>query len=129
MAAVRQAPPSRGQEKQGGVEQAAEREEETSKLPSSPEATTERAVGNMPIAGVIGESVEGSSFDFRVLDYFTTDRYYYNGGLYEEEEAISQLGKFVVVNYSLTNTSAGTISPFFNAYLHGRAGSGNVEVY
>jgi hypothetical protein len=116
--------PVEKQEKQVGAEQVAREEEQ-----ASPEPTTAEAVGNIPIAGIVGESVEAGSFDLRVLDYFVTDNYYYNGGLYEEEEGISQLGKFIVVNYSLTNTSPGTISLFFNAYLHARANSGKIEVY
>jgi hypothetical protein len=121
--------PVERQEEQGGMEQAAGRGEEKSKSPSSPEATTERAVGNIPISGIMGENVEASSFDLRVLDYFVTDHYYYNGGLYEEEDAFASLGKFIVVNYSLTNTSSGTTSPNFNAYLHAQTKSGKVEVY
>src|SRR5215207_6377262 len=72
---------------------------------------------------IVEEKVERSSFDLRsalrVLDYFTAEQYYYvitrvgPGAEYVvfEEDAISQAGKFVVVNYSVTNTSPQTIEP------------------
>jgi hypothetical protein len=129
--------PMERQEERGGVEQAAPQGEGRSKKPppssaptASPEAATGQAVGNMPIAGTIGENVEAGSFDLRVLDYFTADNYYYATDLYMEDEqnVISQAGKFVVVNYSVTNTSPQTISPTPMAQLHARAAD-NVEVY
>jgi hypothetical protein len=74
--------------------------------------------------------VQASSFDLRVLDYFVTDHYYYLADPYfdEVQDYFSQAGKFVVVNYSLTNTSPQTITPTPMAQLHARAGD-NVEVY
>jgi hypothetical protein len=86
---------------------------------------------------IVGEKVEGSSFDLRVLDYFTADQYYYvirtpfRGRLEVvfEEDAISQAGKFVVVNYSLTNTSSQTIEPVLSAQLHVKGADGKTEVY
>jgi hypothetical protein len=110
-------------------------------------------VGNMPIAGIVGEKVKGSSFDLRVLDYFSADHYYYAIDRYVEircnrnpygchlvedppyidkaEEATSQEGrKFVVVNYSVTNTSPQrTIEPTLSAQLHVRGADGKTEVY
>ena len=86
--------------------------------------------GNMPIAGTIGENIEAGSFDLRVLDYFVTDHYYYmtDPSLDEIQDYFSQAGRFVVVNYSVTNTSPQTIRPAPMARLHVRAGD-RVEVY
>lgn len=114
--------PVERQEKRGGVEQA-----EPAPEPTEP---TQQVVGNMPIAGVIGENIAAGSFDLRVLDYFTADEYYYATDLYmeDEQDALSQAGKFVVVNYSITNTSPQTISPTPIGQLHARA-AGRVEVY
>jgi hypothetical protein len=124
--------PVEKQEKQEGVEQAGEGEEPKTVTPHpAAEPTTAQAVGNIPISGVVGENIQTSSFDLRVLDYFVTDHYYYLTDLTFEsmqEDQFSQLGKFVVVNYSLTNTSPQTISPAPIAQLHARAG-GKVEVY
>jgi hypothetical protein len=86
---------------------------------------------------IVGEKVEGSSFDLRVLDYFTAEQYYYVirrlGSMAEyvvfEEDAISQAGKFVVVNYSVTNTSPFTIEPVLSAQLHVKGADGKTEVY
>jgi hypothetical protein len=86
---------------------------------------------------IVGENVEGSSFDLRVLDYFTAEQYYYVirrlGSMAEyvvfEEDAISQAGKFVVVNYSVTNTSPQTIEPVLSAQLHVKGADGKTEVY
>jgi hypothetical protein len=86
---------------------------------------------------IVGENVEGSSFDLRVLDYFTAEQYYYVigrvGSMAEyvvfEEDAISQAGKFVVVNYSVTNTSPFTIEPVLSAQLHVKGADGKTEVY
>ena len=86
---------------------------------------------------IVGENVEGSSFDLRVLDYFTAEHYYYVIRRVEpmaqwvvfEEDAISQAGKFVVVNYSVTNTSPFTIEPVLSAQLHVKGADGKTEVY
>ncbi len=86
---------------------------------------------------IVGENVEGSSFDLRVLDYFTAEQYYYVIRRVEpmaeyvvfEEDAISQAGKFVVVNYSVTNTSPFTIEPVLSAQLHVKGADGKTEVY
>ena len=86
---------------------------------------------------IVGENVEGSSFDLRVLDYFTAEQYYYvitrgdSMAVYVvfEEDAISQAGKFVVVNYSVTNTSPLTIEPVLSAQLHVKGADGKTEVY
>jgi hypothetical protein len=88
-------------------------------------------------AQIVGENVERSSFDLRVLDYFTTEQYYYVIRRVEpmaeyvvfEEDAISQAGKFVVVNYSVTNTSPFTIEPVLSAQLHVKGADGKTEVY
>ena len=82
------------------------------------------------------ENVEGSSFDLRVLDYFTAEQYYYvitrgdSMAVYVvfEEDAISQAGKFVVVNYSVTNTTP-CIKPVLSAQLHVKGADGKTEVY
>ncbi len=65
----------------------------------------------MPIAGGVGEAIEGDSYDLRVLDYFVADRYYYVNDpfLDDVQDYYSEAGRFVVVNYSVTNTSSGTI--------------------
>src|SRR5215216_3907613 len=57
--------------------------------------------GNIPISGVIGDNIETPAFDYRILDVFTTDHYYYleNPSVPFEQDAFSQAGKFVVVNY------------------------------
>src|SRR5918995_1602569 len=86
---------------------------------------------------IVGEKVEGSSFDLRVLDYFTAEQYYYVIRRVEpmaewvvfEEDANSQAGKFVVVNYSVTNTSPFTIEPVLSAQLHVKGADGKTEVY
>jgi hypothetical protein len=86
---------------------------------------------------IVGENVEGSTFDLRVLDYFTAEQYYYvitrgdSMAVYVvfEEDAISQAGKFVVVNYSVTNTSPLTIEPVLSAKLHVKGADGKTEVY
>jgi hypothetical protein len=79
--------PVEQQEKQGGVEEA--KPKEPTPEPTEP---TQQVVGNMPIAGIVGENVEASSFDLRVLDYFTADSYYYATDLYigDAEDAISR---------------------------------------
>src|SRR5215207_2844699 len=90
---------------------------------------------------IVEEKVERSSFDLRsalrVLDYFTAEQYYYVIRRVEpmaqwvvfEEDAISQAGKFVVVNYSVTNTSPFTIEPVLSAQLHVKGADGKTEVY
>src|SRR5215217_5664617 len=92
--------------------------------------TTQQVVGNMPIAGIVGENVDAGSYDFRILDYFVTDHYYYLTDPYidEVQDYYSQAGKFVVVNYSVTNTSPQTISPNPIGQLHARAGE-RMEIY
>jgi hypothetical protein len=126
--------PVEQQEQGEGVEQAAEGEEEQPETVTPqpvPEPTTEQAVGNIPIAGVIGENVEAGSFDLRVLDYFVTDHYYYVTDPYFEDfqDAFSQAGKFVVVNYSVTNTSPQTVGPNLLGDLHVTAPDGKTEIY
>jgi hypothetical protein len=122
--------PVEQQEKQEGAEPVAQGEQGQSKS-ASPEPTTVQAVGNVPVAGVIGDSVEAGSFDLRVLDYFTTDHYYYAVDLYfdDAQDVISQAGKFVVVNYSVTNTSPQTVGPNLLGTLHVTAPDGKTEVY
>jgi hypothetical protein len=85
---------------------------------------TNQASGSPGPEAVIGESLEAGSFDLRVLDYFVTDSYYYltDPKLDEVQESLSQAGKFVVVNYSLTNTSSQTVSPTPFAQLHAANG-------
>jgi hypothetical protein len=130
--------PAAKQEGQGGVEKTRPESVPETVTPPAPnqegqrrEETTAAAAGNMPIAaGVVGESVEGSSFDFRILDYFVTDHYFYleDPRIEEAREAFPRAGKFVVVNYSVTNTGPQTIRPLFRAQLHLNAG-GNTKVY
>jgi hypothetical protein len=101
------------QEKQGGVEQAAR-----------------EAMSNKAVSAIVGESVKTQSFDYRFLDYFVTDHYYYleNPSTDDVMEGYSQAGKFVVVTYSVTNTSPQTVRPNLGAMLHAKAGS-KTEVY
>jgi hypothetical protein len=126
--------PVESQEKRGGVEQAAEGDGDQPETvtPSGLEQAepSQQVAGNMPIAGVIGQNVETESFDFRVLDYFITGHYFYltDPFLSETQDYFSQAGKFVVVNYSVTNTSPETIGPTPIGRLHARAGD-KVEVY
>jgi hypothetical protein len=139
--------PVEQQEKQAGMEEAKPNEA----TPPQPTEVAQPVVGNIPIAGIVGEKVEGSSFDLRVLDYFTADHYYYvidrnietrcnpdpyNCHVAEEppyidkaEEATSQEGKFVVVNYSVANTSPKTIEPTLSAQLHVKGADGKTQVY
>lgn len=93
--------------------------------------TTQQVVGNMPIAGAIGESVETPQFDYRVLDYFVADTYYYmeDPSIDEYQDRYSEVGKFVVVNYSVRNTSPQTVTANLGASLHVRVPDGKVEVY
>jgi hypothetical protein len=79
--------PVEQQEKQAGMEEAKpeeptpQRMEEEKPKEPAPHQPKEPAqpvvVGNIPIAGIVGENVKGSSFDLRVLDYFRADHYYY----------------------------------------------------
>jgi hypothetical protein len=66
---------------------------------------------------VVGQSVKTPSYNFRILDYFVTDRYYYRSDPSKDEtqEAYPTYGKFVVVTYSVTNTSPETVIPYLNA--------------
>jgi hypothetical protein len=113
------------QEKQAGVEQAARGE-----LGPGKEQGTREVVGNKAISAIVGESVKTRSFDYRLLDYFVTNHYYYleNPSIDDAMEGYSQAGKFVVVNYSVTNTSPHTVRPNLGAMLHAEAGS-KTEVY
>jgi hypothetical protein len=152
--------PVEHQEKQAGMEEAKpeeptpQRMEEAKAKEPAPQPISEPAqpvvVGNIPIAGIVGEKVKGSSFDLRVLDYFSADHYYYAIDRNVEmrctrgvchwteappyidiaEEATSQAGrKFVVVNYSVTNTSSKTVEPTLSAQLHVRGADGKTQVY
>ena len=139
--------PVEQQEKQAGMEEAKPKEP-----PLQPTEPAQPVVGNIPIAGIVGEKVEGSSFDLRVLDYFSADHYYYvidrnietrcnphpfycyvaedPPYIDRAEEATSQAGrKFVVVNYSVTNTSSKTVEPTLSARLHVKGADGKIEVY
>jgi hypothetical protein len=117
--------PVEKQEKREGIEQAAQGE-----LGPGEEQTTRTVVGNKAISATVGESVKTASFDYRFLDYFVTDHYYYleNPFIGDVMEGYSQAGKFVVVNYSVTNTSAQTVQPNLGAMLHAKTG-GKLEVY
>ena len=112
--------PVERQEKQGGVEQAAREGLGPGKEQASNDA----------ISAIVGESVSTRSFDYRLLDYFVTEHYYYleNPSTNEVREAYPQAGKFVVVNYSVTNTSPQTVRPNLGAMLRAKVGSKS-EVY
>jgi hypothetical protein len=103
--------PAEKQEKQGGVEEA----QPKTVTPSGggQEETTQQVAGNIPIAGIVGESVETGTFDLRVLDYFVTNHYYYLSDPYlgDIQDAFPTAGQFFVVNYSVTNTGAETVGP------------------
>jgi hypothetical protein len=92
--------------------------------------TTQQAAGNIPLDGVIGESIETPQFDYRVLDVFVTDHYFYNEdpSIDFVRDAFSQVGQFVVINYSVTNTSPETVKANLGARLFVEAGS-KVEIY
>lgn len=117
--------PVEKQERQGGVEQAAQGE-----LGPGKEEATREVVGNKAISGIVGESVSARSFDYRLLDYFVTDHYYYleNPSMDDAMEGLPHAGKFVVVNYSVTNTSPQNVRPNLSAMLYTGAGS-EAEVY
>jgi hypothetical protein len=87
-------------------------------------------VGNMPISGGIGDAVDADTFEFRVLDLFETDNYYYleNPSVPLEQDVVSQAGRFVVVNYSVRNTGGAPIEPNLGGALQVKAG-GNIETY
>ncbi len=126
--------PVEKQEKQEGVEQAQrEREQPKAGTPSGggQEETPQQVAGNIPIAGIVGENVETGAFGFRVLDYFVTDHYYYMTDPYSDdyEDVLPTAGQFVVVNYSVTNTGAETVSPNLIGALHVRAPDRKIEVY
>jgi hypothetical protein len=124
--------PVEKQEKEEGVEQAAEEQtaEETEKRKAGGEETTTETYGNIPISGVVGQNIETPSFDYRILDILITDHYYYlEGPSYGgEEDAFSEAGKFVVLTYSVTNTSPESVTANLGGMLHARTGN-KVEVY
>lgn len=123
--------PVEERKKQGGVEEAQPKTVSPGQdQEHQQEETTTSVVGNMPIAGVVGKSLQRSSFDFRVLDYFITEHYYYLVDPYIEEsqDAFAQAGQFIVVNYSVTNTSPHTVQPELSAQLHVKA-EDQVEIY
>ena len=98
---------------------------------SEPTEQSSAATEGMPQASALtGQNLSGSSFDLRVLDHFETERYYYptDPSLDMTQEYFSEAGKFVVVNYTVTNTSSGTISPTPIASLQVRGNNG-VELY
>ena len=117
--------PVEKQEKRGGVEQAAQGE-----LGPDEEQATGEVASNKAISATVDDSIKTPSFDFHFLDYFVTDHYYYleNSSIDDAVEGYAQAGKFVVVNYSVTNTSPQTIRPNLGAMLHANAGS-KTEVY
>ena len=114
--------PVEKQERRGGVEQAAGGGPDKEQTPGE--------VGNEAASAIVGESVRTPTFDYRLLDYFVTDHYYYleNPARDDVVEGSSRAGRFVVVTYSITNTSARTVRPDPGAMLHARAG-GKTEVY
>jgi hypothetical protein len=117
--------PVEEQEKRGGLEQAARGE------PGAGEEEPAREVaGNKAVSASVGDGFETPSFDFHFLDYFVTDHYYYleKSSIDDAMEGYSQAGKFVVVTYSVTNTSPQILKPDLGARLHARAGS-ETEVY
>lgn len=89
-----------------------------------------QVVGNMVLAGTVGEKVALPDFDYRTLDWFVTDHYYYEPDPYmgQAQDAYSTAGKFVVINYSVRNSSTQTVAPNLSAVLHARAGD-KVEFY
>ena len=114
--------PVEKQERREGIEQAAGGE------PDPP--GTREVAGDKAASAIVGEGVSTPSFDYRFLDYFATDHYYYleNPARRDVMEGSPQSGKFVVVTYSVTNTSPRTIRPDLGAMLRARAG-GEAEVY
>ncbi len=99
---------------------------------AAPEETTSpEAQGNVPISGIVGEAVETDSFEYRVLDQLATDRYFYKVDPFIDTvvEGYSQAGRFLVVTYSVTNTSPQAVEANLAASVHARNGDGEVEVY
>jgi len=84
----------------------------------------------IPIDGAMGENIESPQFDYRTLDIYTTDEYYYmdDPSLDTYTDSYSQVGKFIVVSYSGTNTSSKTVNMNLGARLFVKSGSKN-EVY
>ncbi len=118
--------PVERQEKREGVEQA-----------QGPTATggattppASGAVGNIPISGIMGEAIETPSFEYRILDIYETDNYYYleNPSIDMQSSAISQAGKLVVLTYSMTNTNPQNVKVNLGGMLHVRVGD-KVEFY
>jgi hypothetical protein len=118
--------PVEKQERRGGVELA-----QGEKRPRDRSETAgPDAMGNIPISGVLGENVETPSFDYRIVDVFTTDHYYYleDPSVPLTQNVSSQTGKFVVLTYSMTNTSPQPVRVNLEGTLRVRAGD-KVEVY
>jgi hypothetical protein len=118
--------PVEKQEKREGAEQVAREENQATSEPTAAEAAS-----NIPIDAVLGEAVETPSFDWRVIDVFETDHYYYleDPSVPIETDAISKVGKFVVVTYSMRNTSAQTVTANLGATLHVTIPDGKTEIY
>jgi hypothetical protein len=118
-------PPPQESEKEGGVEP------KTAKpTGAGQQETTQQATGNIAFDGVIGESIETPQFDYRTLDTFITDNYYYIEDPYLDmyTDAYSQVGKYIVISYSATNTSSETSNMNLGAKLSVGAGEKD-EVY
>src|SRR5215203_2576320 len=81
--------PTEKQEKREGAEQVAREENQATSKP-----TTAEAASNIPIDAMLGEAVETPSFDWRVIDVFETDHYYYSEdpSVPIETDAISEVG-------------------------------------
>jgi hypothetical protein len=115
--------PVERQERREGVEQAA-------RGGPGKEQTTGEVAGSEAASTVVGEGVRTPSFDYRLLDYSVTDHYYYleDPSVDDVMEGSPRAGEFVVVTYSVTNTSARTLRPDLGAMLRARAG-GKAEEY
>ncbi len=115
--------PVEKQERRGGVEQAA------GGGPGKEQASREVA-GNEAASAIVGEGVRTPSFDYRVLDYLVTDHYFYleNPAVDDVMEGHPRADEFIVVTYSVTNTSARTVRPELGAMLSAGSG-GETEVY
>jgi hypothetical protein len=131
--------PAEKQEKQGGVEEAVGEKEETPAPKSATiswpapdiEAATAAPNSERPFVGIVGQSVAGSSFDFRVLDYFVTNHYYYPVHTFTDQpqDVSSRAGKFIVVHYSVINqTSPETILPHLDPVLTVKTGNGRLAI-
>ena len=85
-----------------------------------------QAVGNLPVVATMGESEKAQGFTFRALNTYVTDDYYYllDPSKYgvDEESHYSRAGRFVVVNYSVTNTGTNPIEPDLGATLQTKTG-------